>query len=102
MIEEVSRDPVSVKQLKLNGDIMIAELGFKPGREMGWVLHALLEEVLDDPKKNELEYQKQRAKDMALLPKDKLKQLGEAGKDALEDAEEAELKEIRKKHKVGK
>jgi tRNA nucleotidyltransferase (CCA-adding enzyme) len=102
MIDEVSRDPVSVKQLKLNGDIMIAELGFKPGREIGWILHALLEEVLDDPKKNELEYQKGRATALAQLSNEKLRKLGEAGKDATEEAEEAELKEIRKKHKVGR
>jgi len=102
MIDEVSRDPVSVKQLKLNGDIMLAELGMKPGREIGWILHALLEEVLDDPKKNELEYQKCRAQELLDLPKEELKKLGEAGKEATEEAEEAELKEIRKKHKVGK
>jgi putative nucleotidyltransferase with HDIG domain len=100
MIDEVSRDPVSVKQLKLNGDIMIADMDMKPGREMGWILHALLEEVLDDPSKNELEYQKKRALELAELPQEELKRLGEAGKEAQEDAEEAELKEIRKKHKV--
>lgn len=100
MIEEVSRDPVSVKQLKLNGDIMIAELGMKPGREIGWILHALLEEVLDDPTKNELEYQKERALELSKLPQETLRELGEAGKEATEEAEEAELKEIRKKHKV--
>ncbi len=100
MIDEVSRDPVSVKQLKLNGDIMLAELGMKPGREIGWILHTLLEEVLDDPKKNELEYQKQRAQELIKLKPEELKKLGEAGREAVEEAEESELKEIRKKHKV--
>lgn len=100
MIEEVSRDPVSVKQLKINGDIMIADMSMKPGREMGWILHALLEEVLDDPSKNELEYQKKRTLELIKLPKEELQKLGEAGKEAQEEAEEAELKEIRKKHKV--
>ena len=100
MIDEVSRDPVSVKQLKINGDIMIADMNMKPGREMGWILHALLEEVLDDPSKNELEYQKKRTLELAELPQEELQKLGEAGKEAVEDAEEAELKEIRKKHKV--
>ncbi|MFT5359901.1 MAG: tRNA nucleotidyltransferase (CCA-adding enzyme) [Candidatus Paceibacteria bacterium] len=102
MIDEVSRDPVSVKQLKLNGDIMLAELGMKPGREIGWILHALLEEVLDDPQKNDLEHQKERAQKLLKLKPEELKKLGEAGKDATEEAEEAELKEIRKKHRVGK
>src|SRR5690606_23619391 len=52
MIEEVLRDPISVGMLKLNGDIMIAEMKMKPGRRMGWILHALLEEILDEPTKN--------------------------------------------------
>jgi putative nucleotidyltransferase with HDIG domain len=52
MIEEVLRDPISVGQLAIDGDVLIKDLGMKPSRRMGWILHALLEEVLDDPKKN--------------------------------------------------
>ena len=52
MIEEVLRDPISVGQLKINGEFMIKELGIAPGPRMGWILSALLEEVLDDPAKN--------------------------------------------------
>lgn len=100
MIEQVSRDPVSVKQLKLNGDIMIAELGMKPGKEIGWILHALLEEVLEKPELNDIEYQKKRAIELMALPKEALAKLGEAGKDTLEEAKEREVKEIRRKYKV--
>jgi len=41
MIEEALRDPISVGQLKINGEFMIKELGIKPGPRMGWILNAL-------------------------------------------------------------
>ena len=42
MIEEALRDPISVGQLKINGEFMIKELNIKPGPRMGWILSALL------------------------------------------------------------
>ena len=56
MIEEALRDPISVGQLKINGEFMIKELNIKPGPRMGWILSALLEEVLDAPEKNTVEH----------------------------------------------
>jgi tRNA nucleotidyltransferase (CCA-adding enzyme) len=100
MIEEALRDPISVQQLKIDGDYMIAEMGIKPGRRMGWMLHALLEEVLEDPSKNTLEILKERVRDFEELDDETLKQLGEKGKQKKEEEEEKELKELRKKHKV--
>lgn len=99
MIEEVMRDPVSVGMLKINGDRFV-EMGYKPGREMGWVLHALLEEVLDDPTKNTEEYLENKSKELFSLPEDELKKLGEAGKDAKDEAEDEEIGKIRKSYKV--
>lgn len=101
MIEQVLRDPVSVKMLKLNGDIMIAEMGMKPGRKMGWILHALLEEVLDDPKKNTREYLEKRAREMELMSDDEVQRLGEAGKEKKDEAEFRAVKKLERKHKVG-
>ena len=85
MVEEAMRDPASVKQLKLNANIMIKDMGMKPGPRMGWILHALLEEVLDDPTKNELEYQKEKAIKLSQLSDKELRELGEAGKEKLSD-----------------
>lgn len=51
MIEEVLRDPISVGALAIDGVVLKNELGITPGPRMGWILHALLEEVLDDPTK---------------------------------------------------
>jgi len=99
MIEEVMRDPVSVSMLKIDGNRFV-EMGYKPGREMGWVLHALLEEVLDDPTKNTEEYLENKSKELFALPEEKLRELGEAGKDAKETAEDEEIGKIRKSYKV--
>lgn len=60
MLEKALRQPVSLKQMKINGDIMIAELGFKPGLRMGFILRALMKEILDDPAKNNLDWLKKR------------------------------------------
>ena len=100
MIEEVLRDPISVGMLKINGDIMIGEMGLQPGRKMGWVLHALLEEVLDDPKLNTREYQKERALKLFELPEEEIKKLGQAGKEKKEEEEFREIKKLHRKHKV--
>jgi len=100
MIEEVLRDPVTVGMLKLNGDIMINEMGMKAGPRMGWILHALLEEVLDDPAKNTREYLENKARELAELDSPELQVLGEAGKDKRDHVEYQEIKELHKKHKV--
>jgi poly(A) polymerase/tRNA nucleotidyltransferase (CCA-adding enzyme) len=100
MIEEVLRDPISVGMLNINGDIMIGEMGLKPGRTMGWVLHALLEEVLDDPTLNTFEYLENRAKEMYTLSDTEIKKLGEAGKHTKDENEFHAIKKLHKKHKV--
>ena len=45
---------VSLKGLAVTGSDLIA-VGMKPGKEMGEVLHKLLEQVLEDPDLNEKE-----------------------------------------------
>jgi len=100
MIEEVLRDPISVGMLKLNGDIMIGEMGLRPGPKMGWVLHALLEEVLDDPTLNTREYLEQRAIEMYEMSDTDVKKLGDAGKDTRDEAEFRAVKKLHRKHKV--
>ena len=88
MIEEVLRDPISVGQLVVDGNILMNELHMKPGPRMGWMLHALLEEVLDDPKKNTREYLDKRVGELEKLSDEDLKTLGEEAKKAKEDIED--------------
>jgi poly(A) polymerase/tRNA nucleotidyltransferase (CCA-adding enzyme) len=100
MIEEALRAPTSVGMLKIDGTHLMGELHMKPGRRMGWILHALLEECLEDDTKNNTEYLKGRAIEFDTLPDEELKALGDAGKQAKEEKEGEELEEIRKKHGV--
>jgi tRNA nucleotidyltransferase (CCA-adding enzyme) len=102
MIEEVLRDPISVGQLAINGEVLIKELGMKPSRRMGWILHALLEEVLDDPKKNTVDYLKKRALELDTLSEEELKKLGEEAKSKKEELEEEENAKVHAKHGVKK
>jgi len=99
MVDEAMRDPVSVGMLKVDGTKLI-ELGEKPGPRIGWILHALLEEVLDDPQKNTEEYLEKRAAELRVLDDAELRKLGEAGKDRREEEDEAAIQQLRKKHHV--
>jgi poly(A) polymerase/tRNA nucleotidyltransferase (CCA-adding enzyme) len=102
MIDEVLRDPLSVGALAINGEVLIKELNMKPSRRMGWILHALLEEVLEDPKKNAVEYLKSEALELEKLDDKKLQELGEKAKDLKEKLEEEEIERVHKKHGVRK
>ena len=100
MIEEALRDPISVGMLKINGKTMMEKLGITPGPVIGFTLHALLEEVLEDPTKNTEEYLEKRARELVALPFDELKRLGEEGKETKAEADEKKKKKIRGKHWV--
>ncbi len=100
MIEEALRDPISVGQLAIDGNFMIGELHVKPGPRMGWILNALLEEVLDDPTKNTKEHLSALVKSLDMLGDAELKALGERGKEKKDKLEEEEIKKLNKKHGV--
>jgi putative nucleotidyltransferase with HDIG domain len=100
MIEEALRAPTSVGMLKINGEVLIKELNIKAGPRMGWILHALLEECLENDKNNTVEILKKRALDLDKLSDKELKARGEKGKEKKEEVEGAELKQIRKKHGI--
>lgn len=99
MVDEAMRDPISVSMLAIDGKKLI-EIGETPGPRFGWILHALLEEVLDDPKRNTKEYLESRARELGKLSENELRQLGEAGKERRAGEEEAEIQQLRKKHHV--
>lgn len=99
MVDEALRDPTSVSMLKINGTRLI-ELGQQPGPRIGWILHALLEEVLDDPQKNTPEYLEERAKQLLELPDEDLRKLGELGKERKLEEEATAIEQLRKKHHV--
>ena len=86
--------------LAIDGDYILANMDQKPGPRIGWTLHALLEEVLEDPKKNEFEYLEKRTKKLFELSDEELKKLGEAGKEKQKQEEDEAIAELRAKHHV--
>jgi poly(A) polymerase/tRNA nucleotidyltransferase (CCA-adding enzyme) len=101
MIEQALRDPISVKQLKINGnDIMNA--GVNPGPRMGAILLALLEEVIEDPLKNDEHYLLSRTLELDKLSDEELVQLGSIAKDKKDELEEKQISDLHKKYNVKK
>ncbi len=101
MVDEALRDPISVKLLRINGDKIMEITGEKPGKKLGYVLHALLEEVLVDPGKNTNEYLESRVFELLRLSETELETLAEAGKEKQAEEESAALQAIAREHNVG-
>jgi poly(A) polymerase/tRNA nucleotidyltransferase (CCA-adding enzyme) len=100
MIEKVKRDPISAKMLKINGNDVMKELNIGPGPQIGKILVVLLEEVLDEPEKNNKEYLVSRIKQLAKLTE---KELDKAAIKAKETSVEVQTRideEIKKKYFV--
>lgn len=101
MVEEALRDPISVKMLKIHGDRIMEITKERPSKKIGDTLHALLEEVLDDPTKNTAEYLENRAKTLMKMDERELAKLGGQGKSKRDEEEAAEIAKLHRKHKVG-
>ncbi len=56
---------LTVRDLAIGGRELIGELGLEPGPLLGRILQSLLEEVTDDPARNEREALLQRARELA-------------------------------------
>ncbi|MDD3292608.1 MAG: HD domain-containing protein [Candidatus Pacebacteria bacterium] len=67
MIEKVSKDPISVKMLKINGNDIVKQLNIKPGKKIGQYLDIMLEQVLKNPKNNTKKYLSSMLKELNLL-----------------------------------
>jgi putative nucleotidyltransferase with HDIG domain len=100
MVEEALRDPVSVGMLKIDGTGIMDVTHETPGPRVGNMLHALLEEVLDDPSRNTREYMEKRALELAAFSDQELVELGKKGKERREEEDERAIQELRKKHHV--
>ncbi len=100
MVEQALRDPISVKTLKVDGTSIMNMFHVEPGPRVGWTLNALLEEVLDDPKRNTEKYLNERVGELLKMNDGELKALGDSGKERQEKEEEAEVQKIMAKHGV--
>ncbi len=100
MVEEVMRDPISVGMLKIDGKRLMDVLKEPPGPRIGFILNALLEEVLEDPTKNTEEGLEKMATNMAKMSDAELRKIAVGAKEKKNAEEEKMVKEIRKKHWV--
>ncbi len=93
MIEEVMRDPISVKQLKISGETIMKLTNAPAGPHIGFILEILLAEVLENPALNTEDYLERKVIELfALKPEELMKQGREArAKNEIEDEKEQEL-----------
>jgi len=100
LVDKVSKDPISVKMLKINGNDLMKFLAEKPGPKIGQILDALLGIVLDDPKKNNKKYLESEAKKFSKLPEKQLHELAERSREEKEEAVTEEDKKTKAKYWV--
>jgi len=93
LVHKVSKDPISVKMLKISGDEIMKILSLKPGPKIGAILNVLLAEVLEDPEKNNKKYLTQKVKELKNLDLRKIKNCERKIK---ERKEEEDLKDKQK------
>ena len=97
MVEKVSHDAISVKQLAINGNDLIQDLKIQPGPKIGAILDVMLAEVIDDQKLNNKKDLLNLAK--ALNKKD-LNDLRVMAKKKIEEEKKEEEELMKKKYWV--
>jgi tRNA nucleotidyltransferase (CCA-adding enzyme) len=97
VIEKVSRDAVSVKMLKINGNDLMKKLKIQPCPKIGAILDVLLSEVIVDASKNNKKFLLEQSSDLAKKDLSKLRQMAKV---KIEEKKEEEDKEIKEKHWV--
>ena len=100
LIEKLSRDPLSVKMLKVNGEDVMRILNIKPGPRVGMVLDILLSYVVNDPKKNKKEVLEGEIEKLAWLSDEELKQKAEKARQEIEEIETKRDQMTKKKYWV--
>lgn len=100
MIDKVRRDPISPKMLAVKGEDVMKIAGIPPSPKVGWIISALMNEVLEDPKKNNREILETKIRELAELKDDKLRDLSMAGRESVLGAEGEMEEKMRRRHKV--
>jgi poly(A) polymerase/tRNA nucleotidyltransferase (CCA-adding enzyme) len=98
--EKVSRDPISVKMLKVSGHDVMKILGISPGPKIGQVLDILLGIVLADPKQNKKEFLEKEIKKLGKLSEKEISSLAQETKKEREKLEMKRDEMTKKKYWV--
>lgn len=100
MIEKVKRDPISPKMLKIDGMEIMELLGIKPGPKIGKILAVLLEEVIEDPFKNEKVLLKRRVQGLNEMGESELDAMVKRAKETKDEFEEGVEQEMKRQFHV--
>lgn len=98
MVDRVSQDAVSVKQLKVNGNDLMQELGLEPSPKIGAILDVLLARVIEQPSLNTRICLLELATE---LQKSDLAQLRLLAKQQINQKNQEEDKKRKSQHRVG-
>jgi len=100
MVEKVQKDPISPKMLKIDGNGIMKLLGIEPGPKVGQILAVLLDDVLDDPKRNTKKYLRDRLRELRELSDNELTGLAKKAKEKGEEFEKAVDEEVKERYWV--
>lgn len=103
LIDKVSQDPVSLKQLKINGKDIMEKLNIKPGPQIGSLLDILLAKAIENPKDNQKEKLLELISEMWLSEKKNPGTLAKKHREAveyLEGKKEDEDLKLQEKYRV--
>ena len=90
VIEKVSKDPISIKMLRVGGDEVLKILNIKPGPKIGLILDILFGHVLIDPRKNKKDFLEKEIKKLGGWSDQKL---GSLAQDARKERSQIETKQ---------
>ena len=100
LIHKAQLEPITPKMLKVNGNDVMQILNIPSGPKVGWILKALLNEVLDDPKKNDREYLLRRIEELGKLSDEELKELSQVGEEKIKALEEKQDQQLKQQFRV--
>jgi len=100
MIEKVKKDPISPKMLMIHGKEIMEIAGLKPSPKVGQILDILLDEVLEDPVKNNEKYLQDRVLVLSKKSKHELEELQDKARDSKNEFEKGIEQEIKGKYFV--
>ena len=99
-VEKVLTEPVSRKNMKIEGNELMEILDLKPGPKVGAILDLLFDEIIDDPSRNEKEYLIKRAREIKEMSEEKLSQMRKKAQEKYEEVLEYEEGKIKDKYGV--
>jgi len=100
VLQELEGQQPSLKILKINGNDVIKILKIEPSSKIGAILNILLEEILDDPKKNTKEYLEKKVKELNQLSENELNKKQKIAQEKYENLLKEAEEEIKKKYYV--